>query len=80
MPADSLAANSDTAAGLGFTCVERLLARGPAGSYLELLFKSNKALPASQVQPAVHQAATNIVGMLHVFTVVSVDEHTCSVA
>ena len=59
------------AAGLGFTCVEHLLTIGPAGSYLTSLFKSNEALPASQIRPAVHQAATNIVGMLHVFIVVS---------
>lgn len=48
---------------------------GPAGSYLTSLFKSNKALSASQIRPAVHQAATNIVGMLHVFIVVSL--HVC---
>lgn len=58
------------AAGLGFTCVERLLTVGPAGRYLEATFKANKGLPASQVRPAVHQAATNLVGLLHVLIVV----------
>ena len=58
------------AAGLGFTCVERLLTVGPAGRYLEAIFKANKSLPASQVRPAVHQAATNLVGLLHVLIVV----------
>lgn len=58
------------AAGLGFTCVERLLTVGPAGRYLEAIFKGNKSLPASQVRPAVHQAATNLVGLLHVLVVV----------
>ncbi|KAL3141733.1 hypothetical protein ABBQ32_004415 [Trebouxia sp. C0010 RCD-2024] len=58
------------AAGLGFTYVEHLLTRGPAGSYLESLFKSNKTLLASQIRPAVRQAATNMVGMLHVLIVV----------
>ena len=37
----------------------------------DIALKSNKALSTSQIQPAVHQAATNIVGMLHVFIVVS---------
>ncbi|KAL0048290.1 hypothetical protein WJX82_000224 [Trebouxia sp. C0006] len=58
------------APGLGFTCVERLLTVGPAGRYLEATFKANKGLPASQVRPAVHQAATNLVGLLHVLIVV----------
>ncbi len=58
------------AAGLGFTGVERLLTVGPAGRYLEATFKANKDLPASQVRPAVHQAATNLVGLLHVLIVV----------
>ena len=57
-------------AGLGFTCLERLLTMGPAGRYLEATFKANKDLPAGQVRPAVHQAATNLVGLLHVFIVV----------
>ncbi len=43
---------------------------GFAGKYLESLFRSNKSLPESQIRPAVHQAATNLVGMLHVFIVV----------
>lgn len=58
------------AAGLGFTCLERLLMMGFAGKFLDSIFRSNKALPASQVRPAVKQAATNLVGMLHVFIVV----------
>lgn len=57
-------------AGLGFACLERLLTMGPAGRYLEATFKANKDLPAGQVRPAVHQAATNLVGLLHVFIVV----------
>ena len=65
-------------AGLGFTCMERLLTLGPAGKYLESLFRSNKSLPANQVRPAVLQAATNLVGMLHVFIVVSLQRfHSC---
>lgn len=58
------------AAGIGFACLEQLLTWGFAGRYLESVFRSNKALPANQVRPAVHQAATNLVGMLHVFIVV----------
>ena len=57
-------------AGLGFTGIERLLTMGTAGSNLESLFRSNKELPADKVRPAVHQAATNLVGMLHVLIVV----------
>ena len=67
------------AAGLGFTCVERLLTVGPAGRYLEAIFKANKSLPASQVRPAVHQAATNLVGLLHVLIVVGHLASACSV-
>jgi len=66
------------AAGLGFTCVERLLTMGPAGRYLEATFKANKHLPASQVRPAVHQAATNLVGLLHVLIVVGHLASACS--
>ena len=65
-------------AGLNFTCVERLLTMGPAGRYLEAAFKANKELPASQVRPAVHQAATNLVGLLHVLIVVGHLASACS--
>ncbi len=65
-------------AGLGFTCVERLLTMGPAGRYLEATFKANKDLPARQIRPAVHQAATNLVGLLHVLIVVGHLPSACS--
>ena len=58
---------------------------GFAGKFLDSIFRSNKALPASQVRPAVKQAATNLVGMLHVFIVVGLVQswpqllHTCAI-
>ena len=51
---------------------------GPAGRCLEATFKANKGLPASQVRPAVHQAATNLVGLLHVLIVVGHLPSACS--